>query len=378
MNNNLKKIGCDYFKNIKNFRLATGAGGSRNIVLIINESIVYKIIPRFVETREYDDDKTEIKFYKFLTSHVVSKNKSPHFVCLYDNNECNNIDALLNKLYKCPNKNDILVQKVEDKYMQICIMKLQFDDNLLNKNYDVLTLEYIPIELSEYFIQHMNLFKSKTKINLLCDIIDRLVFQLLYSICGLQKIYKFFIHNDLFMRNVLCYDYNEYNINDYMQYQIYNKKYFLPANGIFIKINDFGRSVLINKIKSSTVSKFTAKYRYIDINDRKSDIYNFLRDIYDGQNLDGVSLMSICKELKITDHNISLIKKTLDKYIKTDIIDKINNANKSYVNDIWNITGLKTLEKTVLDPKEYFKKGIFKKYTLLPKNANIIKKYSFD
>ena len=167
--------------------------------------------------------------------------------------------------------------------------------------------------------------------------------------------------------------------------------FYLPANGICIKINDFGFSLALPEIgdkilhkdflnSSKCVDEFTKHHPNMTTdNSHNSDTFNFLHDLYDGANMGQDSLMTLIKnntKIKNKVKIIHSIKNTIKHYLDIDIIDKINEINKKELNRIWNINTIPELEATIKHPIYYLKNN-FKMFTTKPINANIVKTYKF-
>jgi hypothetical protein len=185
------------------------------------------------------------------------------------------------------------------------------------------------------------------------------------------------IHNDLFLRNILgTNDYN-YKDTEYIEYIFNKKSYYLQANGLYIKINDFGYALNLDNIKTSLVDEIKTSIisnNIFEIKNNKRDIYTFLTDLYCGPNIDGDSLIKLIND-NIPKQYINIyIKNTtkiLNNFINLDIIDKIikNNLN------ILNISDSKLLLGSVKVPKDYFKTSLFNMYRKLPNECTVIGTY---
>jgi hypothetical protein len=192
--------------------------------------------------------------------------------------------------------------------------------------------------------------------------------------------YPDFIHNDLFLRNILAIVITDYDIKDYVQYNHMGKKYYLPANGIYIKINDFGyalnildkNSTLENEIKQTSHSNF-------EINNKLRDVYTFLYDVYDVQGLGSLSVKTIITDyVKNNEENkkfMETFKKQIGLFFDYAIIDKIQSKNMGVLDWIWNISESKILSKTIKKPNDYFKANLFNFFLQLPDECRVVKIY---
>ena len=245
--------------------------------------------------------------------------------------------------------------------------------------------------------------------------INRVIFQYSFTMCAIYNILPTYIHNDMFLRNIMARVETEYTENDFVEYICKNEAkndgknskmdsgdnsgdnsgddmiFYLPANGICIKINDFGFSLALPEIgdkilhkdflnSSKCVDEFTKHHPNMTTdNSHNSDTFNFLHDLYDGSNIGQDSLMKIIKDNTKIKNKVKIIhsiKNTIKHYLDIDIIDKINEINKQKLNWIWNINNIPELEATIKHPIYYLKNN-FKMFTTKPINANIVKTYKF-
>ena len=245
--------------------------------------------------------------------------------------------------------------------------------------------------------------------------INRVIFQYSFTMCAIYTILPTYIHNDMFLRNIMARVETKYTENDFVEYICKNETknenknskvdsgddssnvssndmiFYLPANGICIKINDFGNSLALPEIgdkilhkdylnRTKCVDEFTEDQPNMTTdNSHNSDTFNFLHDLYDGENLGQDSLMTLIKnntKIKNKVKIIHSIKNTIKHFLDIDIIDKINEINKKKLNRVWNINTIPELEATIKHPMTYLKDN-FKMFTTKPINATIVKTYTF-
>jgi len=275
------------------------------------------------------------------------------------------------------NINDIICQyrKIGNEYINYW-----FRPRVLEKEFDLCYIEYCPTSIDKEF---------RKLISKACDIdkkqeyistfLHRVVFQFMFTMCAIYEKYPTFVHNDCFLRNILAINETQYKSNDYVEYivtrkngneVISTKSYYLPANGICIKLNDFGYSFAMPELgdKLSFAEK-THSARFItdtvkapaftNTNKHKSDIWNFLFDLYNGQNFGASSCTSIIKQSKLSAGDKAklnqVVKLTLHNYVDTDIVDKLK-KDKQYspINEIWNIVNIPQLQQAIQYPENYF------------------------
>jgi hypothetical protein len=363
-------------KNNKN--IFFGSGGSSNII-ILHKNTAIKIIPTFTTSKNQkyprNNDIKEIEFYKFFTKEFLLKNITPHFVGYYSNYKLIDISKIFpkkcilisEKLFMDPKK----INTIEDK---LCKLKYEHKFGEIKPTADIVILEKCDHTIEQSI---NNIIKKHDYIDELKYFINRTIFQFIYSMACLQKLYPKFIHNDLFLRNVLGTIEDKYTNDDYVEYIFNNKSYYLPANGFYLKINDFGFSLnppyiistLLEDVKSWPISINMA------YDDPKRDIFTFLYDFYDGANHGANSMMTLLK--KKSDTTRKIIRKEFKKYIDVTTIDKIQKKNKILLNHQWNIKHIDVLQNCVKYADEYFDDNIFDKFAKKPNNK-IIKTFSIQ
>lgn len=387
----LKKFNDDYKKikhkikvGIKKNMLVFGSGGSSNLI-ILNDNYVLKIIPKFINKnlkRQNNNDELEADYYRTFTNEFVLKNKTPHFVGLFKKYILEDIKFIFpNKCISLDEKISLPFEKRDYNIDTLCDLKKCYYRQTLEKKASVLVLENCPTTIDE---QIGNILKSKNKADIshkFVQIIRRVIFQIIFTLSLIQEIYPDFIHNDLFLRNILAVNDNSYDPDDYIQYNFKGSLYYLPANGIYVKINDFGYSLNINnKISSLTDTINNNPLINFELKNNKRDIYSFLYDLYDGF---GLGSKSIIKLLNLHVRNkdnrkklLSLARKEIGKFLDYKTIDKLNKKNKNIIDWVWSIGESKILMNTIKKPNEYFKTNSFDSYTKLPDNGRIVKMYN--
>ena len=284
----------------------------------------------------------------------------------------------------------------------------------INTMLDGIYLESCTETISNYFnnvilndkhsINSINKSDNIDTIAINCEMfINRVIFQYSFTMCAIYTILPTYIHNDMFLRNIMARVETKYTENDFVEYICKNEGkhskidssddmiFYLPANGICIKINDFGYSLALPEIGDKILHKdFLNRTKCVDEftedqpdmttdNSHNSDTFNFLHDLYDGANMGQDSLMTLIKnntKIKNKVKIIHSIKNTIKHYLDIDIIDKINEINKTELNWIWNINNIPELEATIKHPMTYLKDN-FKMFTTKPINATIVKTYTF-
>lgn len=364
---NLPKIMKD------NKKIFTGSGGSNNITILYKE-LAIKVIPEYtkqlLEKTKRNNDQKEIDHYILFTNELILPNITPHIVGYYSHYKLFDVDSIFPK--KCMSVSEKLLihpDKIDWVINNLCRMKQQYKDKVIMSRANILILENCNTTIEKEIKKIINT-KNKNKYKLLAEFIDRTVFQFMYTMAQIQKMYPRFIHNDMFLRNILGVNDNSFDVNDCVEYIWNNESYYLPANGFYLKINDFGYSLNPPKIVSTLVQEIKSEpSRNMEIYDPKRDIYTFLYDYYNGANFGHPSVMFMINnastEIK------KKIRKQFSKYIDVSTVDKIQKHNKSQLDWIWSIGNIKILQDCVDLPADYFKDTTFNKYKS-KKNCNIV------
>ena len=303
-----------------------GDGGSTSIIVITKHNKVYKIFTLYKHMYDVTSDgkikkiiknknkhvMNEIKIYEMITKNIINKNISQHFVKYIGKYKCNNAKKLFNK---CPKKYIEFLKVQEDKKSKICkeYYKVYPLRQLIN-DYNIIEIEYCDYSCSD-FIKDL----SKMPIIEMEKYLDIFFFQIIYSIMSIQKVYPYFTHNDLFIRNILGK--REKDNGNYYTYKFNEKLYYVPQKKFFPKINDFGLTNLNNNYKYFKLYK--SNYR---------DIYNIIYDVYHGGNLGSMSLSELCKD---EPDKLKFIKKYFNTFFNTKIIDQYIETSKIQMNRDW-------------------------------------------
>lgn len=384
---NRKKGKTDRMKNInkaiKGKKVFFGSGGSNNIIIKYDTISVLKVIPNFKKDpntiQKMDNDQKEIQFYKFFTKFFVLSNITPHIVGYYENYKLTDIETIFPK--NCLTLDEKLMtseEKIDYVDDMLCSLKKKYEYGMINKQADIIVLENCPESIEKYVLYMLSVKNINYK-SFLESFLDRIIFQLLFTLTAIQNKYPNFIHNDLFLRNVLGKYVDSYSENDYVEYIYNGKSYYFPANGFHIKINDFGYSLMPPVIISDTLFKqlkFDATH-LMSYNDNKRDVFTFLYDLYDGQNYGHSSMRNIIQSSNIPNKKSiwNYTRNIMNKYLDVGVIDKISQINKRTLDNIWNIKDIPILRNCVSEPKQYFFNGIFDKYSHSSSKYKIIETY---
>lgn len=393
------KFSCDVIDNFDINRIMFGSGGSINVVLEIESKkpqskLIVKVIPDLVYknvVKKPNTNQLEIKFYQFFTKKYVLTDRSPHFVGIYSHQNCQPIDKFLKKINpekgKCPSYQDYLLNPMENKMVEnkLCDLLLRYEMKLLDPTYDVLYLEYCEYDLSDVVANYMNVIRKKIlsdSRSVVADFIHflyRMIFQLIFTLAIIKEDYPGFIHGDFFVRNILVNIEHGYTANDFVAYHYKQKIFYLRANGSYAKINDFGLSIMLDELKPNIYDdeENYLKFHHKNPFNQKNDIFNFLHDLYDGENIGAWSIRKWADNLNIPFSEIAHIRSFLGEFINVDTIDRINSINSSLLKQTWNIDGIDILENCVKTPDEYLtQNNYFEIFQEIPKDAKIIRHFN--
>lgn len=343
----------------KNSKKIFGSGGSQTVIIITPKNEVYKFF--IVFSRKDKDDKRkkkemkdymrEINIQKYLTKNIVDKNISPHIARLKSSILCKSSPSFL--FTKCPSFKKLL--KTPEKKIKLpkeCKYLISGHPIKIEKGFFIANIEYCPMTLGNVILQLMRKSNKTLKNNL-----NRLLFQIIYTLAIIQKKYPFFIHHDLFMRNILVKEY-KCKKNDYFRYYFDKFTYDIPANGYMVKITDFGITTL-DKKHLGTGKLIKSPYE---------DVFHIIRDIYHGQNLGAESCVSIARKRK-NKKKERFLHNYFSKFINTKFLKEIEkNGQLKHIEWNWRMfydPELAKLFKVKL-PKEYLKHFV----KIYPKNDN--------
>jgi hypothetical protein len=300
-----------------------GNGGSTSIVVITKDKKVYKIFTlyNYVQAidlnRQIKDQNTrvknEIKIYELLTKNIINKNISKHIVKYFGTHNCTNAKSLFKK---CPKSYTEFMKLAQDQKMELCKNYFNnYPSNKLNDKYNVVEIEYCDYSCADFIRDVSKLPEIEME-----KYLDIFFFQIIHTILSIKKVYPYFSHNDLFMRNILGI--REKDNGNYYTYKFNNKTYYVPQKRFYPKINDFGLTNLNNEYKSTKLYKSDYK-----------DIYNIIFDVYNGGNLGATSLTELCKD---NPDKLKFLKVYFSNYFNVSVIDEYTAKSKFQMFWNWN------------------------------------------
>ena len=328
LSNNLLVGGAKKKKQIKKCsiddtdKVLFGDGGSSSIAVITKDKRVYKIFTLYNFTPAIELDKqikdnnirveNEIKICELLTKNIINKNISNHIVKYIDSNNCTNAKSLFSK---CPKSYVEFIKLTGDQKTRMCQEYFRgHPHKKINDEYKVVEIEHCDYSCADFIRDVSKLPEIEME-----KYLDIFFFQIIHTIMSIQKVYPYFTHNDLFMRNILGL--REKDNGNYYTYKFNNKTYYIPQKKFFPKINDFGSTNLNNDYKG--VKLYKSEYK---------DIYNIIFDVYNGGNIGSTSLTELCKD---NPDKLNFLKTYFSNYFNVAVIDEYKTKSKQQMNWDW-------------------------------------------
>lgn len=230
--------------------------------MITKDNRVYKIFTLYNFISDLDIEEhiklqnknveNEIKIYKLLTENIVNKNISNHIVKYIDSNECKNAKLLFKK---CPRTYTEFLKLNKNNKTRMCETFFRDCPSVkLMDEYKVVEIEYCNYSCADFIRDVSKLSEIEME-----KYLDIFFFQIIHTILSIQKVYPYFSHRDLFMRNIIGL--REKDNNNYYVYEFEDKTYYIPQKKFYPKINDFGITNLNEKYK--TIKLFKSEYKDI-------------------------------------------------------------------------------------------------------------------
>lgn len=387
------KFSCELSPQFHIIQLMSGA--SDNLVVHVEYkkiNLIFKILFALAKqpgTKYPGLNKLEIAFYIFFTQKYLLTDRTPHFIGVYLNKKCKNTIKVLQNFYpkskNCPTLETRLLSS-QDAYdmieLKICDIINHINGGLMLSKSNILLLEYAPIGLNDVISDYMYYIakrgEKEKNIDILLLTLLRIIFQICFTLAIVKKDYPNFFHGDLFMRNILCI-FETYNSNEYVAYYYKQKIFYLPASGIYAKINDFGESIIENELEPGNYQYLKKRQKFLDIElgNQKADIFNMLYDMYEGQN-ENIGIKYYGKIYKMEEKFYKRIVNFMHMFINTTVIDDISEKNKMLLSDLWHIRNINVLNNAVATPDQYLTLNVFDMFQTIPPDSIILKHFNKD
>jgi hypothetical protein len=333
--------------------LVLGQGGSNAFIIITQTGDVYKLFPLIYrkgatdknikdrKSREKRSYENEIKVNKELTQKIIEPGISSHFVKWIDDYVCDNVQRLFDQ---CPKSYLEYLQTDKRQWSKKdarCEKKFRRKNTALDDKFHVLQMEYCDYP-SFIFIQDVSMmpFHEMEK----C--LDIFFFQIAYTLVQTQKMFPYFLHGDLFLRNILGI--REKDNGNHYTYEYGGTTFYVPQKLFLPKIGDFGYTSLDAETQENI-------YEDKPIKSPVRDWYNIVYDVYDGGNLGASSLMSLAsqqsnKDNKDNNNNNKDINPEVDDkkafirsyfsaFFNVQKVDDLKNKSPGNMNWDWPIAG---------------------------------------
>jgi hypothetical protein len=337
-----------------------GDGGSNAFIIITKSNEVYKPFPTFfrshvtdkkIKKRMEDEENNflnEIRVYRELTENIINPGISEHYVKWIDDYVCDDVQKLF---AKCPETYVEYLKanklNIDDKQYVICRKKFMSSSHDVADSFRVLQMEHCDYSCADFIEDVSDMAVHDMKVHL-----DIFFFQIIYTLVRTQEIYPYFIHADLFQRNILGK--REHDNNNHYTYELDGMSYLVPQKTFFPKINDFGYTSLDAETQEELfeIKPYKSKMR---------DMYNILYDVYDGGDLGAKSLMSLCRDrVKNDDNNeddkekeqplnrkLKFIRSYFSTFFDVDTVDEFKKKSPGNMNWDWDIAVIPQFVKEI-------------------------------
>lgn len=296
-----------------------GHGGSSSIIVLTRDERVYKfILIQYYEDNlhknHYIDNENKNSDNEVAITKLMNK-ISPHFIKLYDSYKCNDSTKLFSLC-----GNDVFTYLKNKNNHPICHDFFQnYPVKKYISTYNVMELEYCKFTCASYLEHVATLDPPQIK-----SLLDKLIFQIAWSLHAAQHTYKYFIHHDLFIRNILGTPIN--HPTKHIRYKTKTHTFDVPATDFFPKIIDFGRANLDETHHNQITILMECPYK---------DLFTFTYDIYNGQNHGSFNLTTL-----ITQQNnpkkLSFLNNYFSTFFDTNKLSAFTNSD--YIPSNWEIS----------------------------------------
>lgn len=260
-------------------------------------------------TNPYD---VEIEVLKILKKQIIDTNISPCILELLFYKRCESIDSIMPEPSICDKHmfekpagtaRDFLNRK-------ICKHSDLVDSGLAHKKFSFLVLEECDITFHNYLSHYID----ESPIDF--EIFKSLMFQIIYTIHSIQKIYPQFHHGDLHGDNIMLKFDSDYVFGagnpKFMTFYIDDEQYNVPYFGMVCKIIDFGFSSIPEEGIRSYISQDLQRMFMHSFNDLLFLFYDIYKIAGLHANVKSF-LIEIEPNKTFIHHNVKYIKKIADK-----------------------------------------------------------------
>jgi len=218
----------------------------------------------------------EIGILKILKKKIIDANISPCILELLFTQKCNSLDGIIPDPSIC---DKFLIDKptnTKDIVLSLFCKHLDLvKSGLAHKKFSFLVLEECDITFHDFIRRYIEGDGIEYTIFL------SLMFQIIYTMYAIKKIYPNFRHADLHTENVMLKFINDYEFDmlkpQFLVFIIDGVSYYVPYFGIICKIIDFGFA----SIPEENIRSFASEDMMLMSMRSKNDLLFFFHDIYD-------------------------------------------------------------------------------------------------
>ena len=332
---------------------------------------------RYSSVRRTCEIYIEQLFTVFLTEKILDNNITPHIIrCIYAQKKCNGLSALIKKIIgrDCPSRKIRVNQNIDNDWVgKYCDVVNQIDAGILDDKYESLMVETWGKSMNTYILsmarelEYENSFRYDRKLMLAEKKIDRLYFQIMFTLAAIRSKYPGFIHGDLFTKNIVVDDISSYGPDEYFEYHLFGKIFYFSCNGSHAKLIDFQFSRMANNPGTEELS--------IDNIFGDSAVYNMRGTINDTTDTWGITGDTIYEIYSFGYPAASKLAKMIEKYVNMEFYQQAVEARDRY-GWVYGTDGVDSIAKAVKLPEGYIRSDIFDKYTIKPPGAKIVKSFN--
>lgn len=224
--------------------------------------------------------EVELEVLKLFKKTIIEANISPCIIDLIHYTKCNSASLVTPNILTCHQyvtESKASENVIDSLNVIFCDYAELVRNDLAYDKFNYLVLEHCDITFHEY-LTHL---RSKSSISF--EQFRSFMFQIIYTIYRICRIYPSFRHGDLHSDNIMIkYDKKfKYDPSNPQFYKFYvaDDAYYVPYFGIICKIIDYGFAVVEEEgIKSSMSDD-----KFIIFNKTKNDVLFLLHDIWNTQ-----------------------------------------------------------------------------------------------
>lgn len=196
----------------------------------------------YVEPLGMNPSDAEIKILQIFKKNIIDKNYTPCILELAAYKTCKGVLSMVNKELDCTEIiRSPIKSTIDEIHYKFCLYGREIENDLAHD-----MVSYAVMELCEWPFYYI----ISRSLGTVADeaIFISLLFQLIHALYVINRIYPKFRHRDLHTGNVMLKVDNDFvfdlNNPQVLVLQAEGKKFYVPFFGIYVKIIDFGFSIL--------------------------------------------------------------------------------------------------------------------------------------